>query len=237
MFTTFFVKPIYNALVYIIDILPGHSAGLAVILVTILIRFILFPLAKKSIKTQLEMKLIEPDVQKIREQYKDKNEQGKKILELYREKGVNPFAGFLLVMIQLPILFALYRVFQSGLPTIKPELLYPFVPNPSSEMISMFLFGLDLTQKNIILAIIAVVTQFIQINLALPKSKKPSNGSFQQDLAHSMNVQMRFIFPLIMFPIAYISAVLALYLIVTNMFMTCQEIFVKRKMEQNFKKS
>jgi membrane protein insertase Oxa1/YidC/SpoIIIJ len=89
--------------------------------------------------------------------------------------------------------------------------------------------------KSVVLAILAVITQFIQINLSLPKVVKKAGGSFQTDLAHSMNVQMRYIFPLIMFPIAYISSVLALYLITTNLFMTAQELFVKRKLEKQIK--
>jgi YidC/Oxa1 family membrane protein insertase len=232
-FATVFYIPFYNAFVFIVNLLPGHTAWLGVVLLTLIIRFVLFPLSKKSIRTQIMMKKIEPDVQKIKDSVKDNREQSMKILELYKTKGVNPFAGFLLILIQLPILIGLYRVFQSGLPQIDLSLLYSFVKAPAE--VSMHFFGTDLGSKvlRIILAIIAVVTQFIQINLSLPKSvKKAGPSSFQQDLAHSMNVQMRYIFPLIMFPIAYISSVIALYLITTNLFMTAQELFVKRKMEK-----
>jgi YidC/Oxa1 family membrane protein insertase len=235
-FTTVFYIPFYNAFVFILNILPGHGAGLAVILLTLIIRFVLFPLSKKSIRTQILMKQIEPEVQKIKEKYKDNNaEQGKKMLELYREKGINPFAGFLLILIQLPILIGLYHVFQSGFPNVDTTILYGFVQAPTA--ISMQFLGFDLltsTPLRLILAILAVITQFIQINLSLPKSKKATGPTtFQQDLAHSMNIQMRYIFPLIMFPIAFISSVIALYLITTNIFMTAQELFVKRKMVRN----
>ncbi|MCC2631100.1 MAG: 60 kDa inner rane insertion protein preprotein translocase subunit YidC [Candidatus Paceibacter sp.] len=231
-FATIFYIPLYNALVWLIDILPGHPAWVAVVLLTVIIRFVLYPLSKSSIKTQILMKQIEPEIQKIREKITDKAEQGRKTLELYRSKGINPFAGFLLLLIQLPIVFGLYKVFSSGLPKIDTTLLYSFVAVP--ESVAMSFFGLDLASAplRIVLAILAVITQFIQINLALPKVTRKEGGTFQNDLAYSMNMQMRYILPLIMFPIAYISAVIALYLITTNIFMTAQEIFVKRRMER-----
>lgn len=231
-FATLFYIPVYNTLIFLIDILPGKNAGLAVILVTLIIRLALFPLSRKSIKTQLEMKQIEPEVQKIREKIKNRNEQGRQILALYKAKDVNPFAGLLLLIIQLPILIGLYQVFRSGLPKVNEALLYGFVHAPSS--ISMFFLGSDLMRHSIIFAALAVITQFIQINISLPKTKKKENASFQHDLAYSMNVQMRYIFPLILFPIAYISAVIALYLTTTNIFMIFQELFVRRKLTRQY---
>jgi YidC/Oxa1 family membrane protein insertase len=221
--------PLYNALVFIIDHTPGHSAGWAVILLTLIIRVVLFPLSKSSIKTQLMMKKIEPDVAKLKEKVTDKQEQARQMLELYREKGINPFAGFLLILIQFPILIAMYSVFRSGLPTIKPELLYSFVPHP--ETVTMMFLGINLGARSIILAALSVITQFIQINLALPKVTKTDGPStFQTDLAKSMNMQMKYIFPLIIAPIAFVSPVLALYFIVGNIFMIFQELYVKRRM-------
>lgn len=233
-FATIFYIPIYNALILLIDLLPGKSAGLAVILLTLIIRAILYPLSKKSIQTQLQMKRIEPEVQRIREKVKDRNEQGKQMLALYRANGVNPFAGFFLLLIQFPILIGLYAVFRSGLPHVDPTILYPFVHAPTATSISMFFLGADLNQRSLLLALLTVVTQFIQINIALPKSEKKQGGSFQTDLAHSMNVQMRYIFPLIIFPVAYFSSVLGLYLTITNIFMIFQELFVRRKLARTY---
>ncbi|MDQ3076612.1 MAG: YidC/Oxa1 family membrane protein insertase [bacterium] len=230
--STLFYIPVYNALVFIIEKIPGHSAGLAVILLTILIRLILFPLSKSSIKTQLQMKRIEPEVESIKKNTKDKQAQAQQLMKLYKDKGINPFAGFFLLLIQLPILIGLYNVFQSGLPTIDTTILYSFVHAPVD--VAMSFLGIDLMRKSFILAILAVVTQFIQINLALPKSKKPTESSFQNDLAHSMNVQMRYILPLVMFPIALLSSVIAIYLIASNIFMIFQELFVKRRLEAEY---
>jgi YidC/Oxa1 family membrane protein insertase len=229
IFSTLFYIPAYNALMFIIGRMPAHSAGLAIILLTVIIRLILFPLSKSSIRTQILMKQIEPEVAKLKEQEKDKQLQAQKLMALYKEKGINPFAGFLLLLIQFPILIGMYRVFRSTLASIDKSILYSFVASPTT--VSMVFLGIDLLKKSWILAVIAVITQFIQINLALPKTKKSKESSFQNDLAHSMNLQMRFVLPLIMFPIAYISPVVALYLNTSNIFMILQELFVKRKME------
>ena len=233
-FSTIFYIPLYNGLVFLIDIIPGKGAAIAVLILTIIIRLILFPLSKKAIRTQLQMKQIDPEVKNIREKNKDRNEQGKQIMALYKEKGVNPFAGFFLLLIQFPVLIAIYQVFRSGLPKIDSSILYAFVSNPSFVSMSFLGMSLDSFSLRFTLAALTVITQFIQINLSLPKVEKKQNASFQHDLAYSMNMQMRYIFPFIFFFIAIISSVLSIYFITTNIFMTFQELFVKRKLEKEY---
>lgn len=230
IFSTLFYVPFYNALIFCINFLSFHNAGVAAVVLTLIIRIILFPLSKQAIKTQLQMKQVEPELKKIRETIKDKQEQAKQTMQLYKDRGVNPFASIFLLLIQLPILIGLYQVFRSGLPKINTAILYSFIAVPPT--IHMSFLGISLVGNSVLLAIIAVITQFIQLQLSLPKVKKSEKRSFQNDLAYNMNVQMKYIFPLIMFPIAYISPVIALYLITTNIFMTGQELFVRRKMER-----
>jgi YidC/Oxa1 family membrane protein insertase len=232
IFTTLFYIPLYNALIFIINFIPGHSAALAIILLTLVIRFILYPLSRKSIKTQLEMKRLEPKLQKIRETVKDREEQGRQTLKLYKDNDVNPFAGLFLILIQLPILLGIYQVFRSGLPKIDATILYHFVHAPA--VINMHFIGINLLNSSVILAIITVITQFIQFQLAMPAPVKSEKRSLQTDLANTVNAQMKYVFPLIMFPIAYISAVLAIYFIASNIFMIFQELFVRRRMMKKF---
>jgi YidC/Oxa1 family membrane protein insertase len=227
-FRVIIYKPLYNALIALIALMPGHNAGLAVVLLTVMIRLLLFPLSRKAIKTQIEMRKIEPEVQKLRATVKDRQEQAKQLMQLYRDKDINPFASLLLMLIQLPILIGLYSVFRSGLPTINPDLLYGFFQIPA--FVDMTFFGINLAEKSLWLAIFSVITQYIQINLALPKSVKKQNSTFQDDLAHNLNLQMRYISPLIFFPISYFSAVVALYFITSNILMTIQELVIKRKL-------
>ncbi len=234
IFTIIFYIPLYNALIFCINFLSFHNAGLAVVVLTLIIRIILFPLSRQAIKTQLQMKLVEPELKKIRETIKDKQEQAKQTMQVYKNSGINPFASIILLIIQLPILIALYQVFRSSLPKVTLSILYPFITAPG--VVYMSFLGINLTSSSIVLAIVAVITQFIQLQLSLPKVEKSKERSFQNDLAYNMNVQMKYIFPLIIFPIAYISSVLALYLITTNIFMTFQEIFVRRRMAQKYTK-
>src|ERR1035437_811775 len=120
IFHNFFYAPLYNGLILFINVIPFHDVGLAVILFTCIIKVIIFPLSQQSIKTQFEMKQIEPELNEIKLKYKDdKQVQAEKTMQLYKDKGINPFAGILLMLIQLPILIALYWVFlKGGLPTI-----------------------------------------------------------------------------------------------------------------------
>src|ERR1044072_8129409 len=96
-------NPIYNGLVFFVGAIPTHDVGIAVILVTIIVRLVLYPLSRTAIKTQIKMKEIAPEVEEIKKKYKTSEEQGRATLALYRERDVHPFAGFFLMLIQLPI--------------------------------------------------------------------------------------------------------------------------------------
>ncbi|MCK5021851.1 MAG: membrane protein insertase YidC [Candidatus Pacebacteria bacterium] len=234
IFNLLFFNPIYNGLIFLINC-SWVDMGVAVILITIIVKLIMFPLTKKSIKLQIKTKKLEPEIQKIKEEHKDnKEEQARKMMELYKENDLNPLSGILIMFIQIPIIFALYFVFlKGGLPDINTEILYSFIKIPVD--IKMSLFGLiDLTQKNLILALLTGISQFIQIKLILPEIKNNGQKSFKNDFMKSMNLQMRFVMPVIIIFIAYnLPAAIALYWITSNIFMIFQEVFIKRKMETN----
>ena len=226
---TVFYVPLYNGFIFFIDIIPGASAGAAVIALTILIKLILFPLSYKASKFQYEMKAHEADIKRLKERYKDDRQaQGKAILEFYKEKGINPFAGILPLFIQIPIVIALYYVFyKGGLPSVDAALLYSVVPVPE---VSMIFLGLDISQKSIILAVLVGVSQLLQGHLAMPpapaKSEKPSFGD---DLARGMQLQMKYVLPIVMAFVAYaVSGAVALYFITSNLFTVCQELYLRR---------
>ncbi len=191
----------------------------------------MLPLSLKASKAQLEMKKTEKDLALIKEKHKDnKEEQTKKTMEYYKEKGINPFASFFILLIQLPILIGLYRVFlKSGLPDINTALLYSFVsPPPAVNMV--FLHFITITDKSILLALIAGVTTYFQISLANPRGEAASGSGNSGDLAKAMNLQMKYFFPILMAFIAYtISSAIALYLITSNVFAILQEIYIKKK--------
>lgn len=229
-FRTVFYEPLYNGLISLINILPEWAdVGIAVILFTIIVRLALFPLSRQSVKTQVQLKEIEPELNSIKEKYKDRQEQARKTLELYREKNIRPFAGFFLVLIQIPIVITLYRIFYtSHLPEIQTDLLYSFVAAPEQVSI-LFLGFIDITSKNIILAALAGVAQYFQVRYSMPAPKAVEKPTFKDDLARSMHMQMKYIMPVVIAFFAYTaSAAIALYLITSSAFMIVQELYIRR---------
>jgi len=233
---TFFFDPVYNGLVFFIDIIPGGDVGLAIIATVIVVKTILLPLSIKAAKTQRVMREIEPKLKEIRETLKDKRqEQGEAMLKLYREAGISPFASILLIFLQIPIIIALYFSVYSGggvaLPAINTDLLYSFVWVP--ELVNMNFLGiLDITGKSLLLAFLAGVTQFYQVKLAMPDlpPRDPNAApNFKEDFGRNMQLQMRYVMPVIIFFVAYyISAAIALYFFVSNLVAILQEIYIKK---------
>jgi YidC/Oxa1 family membrane protein insertase len=229
---TLIYTPLYNLLVILFKLAPWADAGIIVIALTLVVRFILFPLSKKAIVTQVAMQQIGPKVKEIQEKHKDDKEtQARLTLALYKDKGVNPLSGILLLFIQLPIIWALYRIFlYSGIPNIDGSLLYSFVHAPS-HVSTMFLGLIDITHKSVTLALLAALSSYFQMKIATASQQVPEGKGFGNDLARSMQTQMKYIFPVIVFVISYkISGVVALYWCTTNLFTIAQEIFVRRKL-------
>ncbi len=228
---TIFYTPLYNIFVVFLSI-PGIDAGLAVVLLTCIVKLALFPLSKKALRSQIQMKEIEPEIKKLKEQYTDDQATlAKKTMELYKARGINPFSSFVVILIQIPIVFSLYHIFSSGaVSTIDTSILYSFVSVPDSVH-TIFLGFFDILVKNHYLAAITAITQFIQAWLQpIPvQAKKAGDApSFQHDFARSMSMQMKYIFPVIVFFITFnLPAVIALYWITSNMFTIVQEIFLR----------
>lgn len=235
IFNTFFYNPLLNTLAWLVDIFPYHSVGLAIIILTLIVQFILFPFTHRAKKTQLKIKQIEPKLKQIKEKYKkDQQEQAKQIMDLYKEHGINPFSGILLLFIQVPLLFALFRVFSRGL-SFDPSLLYGFISVP--EMANLNFLGLiDISQSSYVLAFLAGLSQFVQIRLASPavaEDLKPTGKSFKDDLTRSMSLQVRYILPVFIFLIGLkFSAALPLYWTTANIFAIVHEVIVRKKAEK-----
>jgi YidC/Oxa1 family membrane protein insertase len=228
LYHTFFFDPLYNSLLILFKVLPWADAGIIVILLTILVRLVLFPLSKKAVVTQVKMAEIAPELEALKEKYKDKpEEQAKKTLALYNEKGVNPFSGILVIIIQLPLIFALYQIFLH-FPEVRTELLYSFV-NAPQNVNTVFLGLIDIGGKSALIALLASLSTFLQLKVAAMSQSAPKGNSFGDNLTRSMQSQMKYIFPVIVFFIAYrISGVIALYWLTTNLFSVAQELYVRK---------
>jgi YidC/Oxa1 family membrane protein insertase len=235
--TTVFYQPIYNTLIFIIGNITLGDVGFAIIILTIIIKLILSPLTQKSIKSQLMMKRMEPEIKRIKKEYPNKEEQAKKTFEIYKKYGTNPFSGCLVVLLQLPVLFALYSLFRNQLP-VDNTLLYGFIHMP--EVLHTHFLGLvDIHSKSLILALLAGITQFIQGYLSTPKTPKvevvkemPTENekkSFQDELSSSMQTNVKYMLPIFMAFIAYqYSATIALYLITSTLFTIGQEWYIRK---------
>jgi YidC/Oxa1 family membrane protein insertase len=234
---TFFFDPVYNGLVFFIDVVPGGDVGIAIVLTTFVVKLILLPLSLKAARTQFVMREIDPKLKEIKERFKNEREkQARAMMDIYKDAGINPFSSILLLFIQIPIVIALYFSVISGggiaLPDINVDLLYSFVPVPAA--VSMIFLGfVDIASRSIPLALLAGVTQFIHTHLSLPKQepKDPNKEpNLKDDFTRSMQLQMRYVMPLLIFFVAYtFSGAIGLYFTVSNIISIAQEYVVRSK--------
>jgi YidC/Oxa1 family membrane protein insertase len=227
-------QPLYNSLVWLIGIIPTHDVGFAVIALTIVVRIIIYPLARRAVQTQLKMKEIAPEIEEIKKKHKKNSpEQSQAILALYKERGVHPFSTFLITLVQLPILIALYWIFaRGGLPNIDTALLYHVVPVPPSVNMEFLGFVNMGASHNIILAALTAITQFAYTRLTMGSRGKesPTEATLSGDMAKSFDIQARYVFPILIAVIAYsVAAAAPLYYTTSNLFMLGQEYLAGRR--------
>jgi YidC/Oxa1 family membrane protein insertase len=234
IFHVIIYAPLYNALVYLVSLVPNNDVGIAIIILTIIVRIILFPLSRKAIETQIAMKRIAPEVTKLRDIYKeDKTAETKAILELYKANNVHPFASFGIVLLQLPILLGLYFVFaRAGFPVINTNFLYSFVALP--KVVNMEFLGIwNMAQNhNIFLAVTAGLTQLTYTRLSMgPRGvKTATEASLSDEMAKSFDIQARFVLPLIIAVAGYtLVSAAALYYTASNLCMIIQELLSGRR--------
>lgn len=158
------IQPFVNLFAWILKFLFSytHSWGWSIILLTLLIKIILFPTSIKQVQSMEKMKQIQPKLKEIQEKYKDKPEEfQRRTMELYKKEKVNPLGGCLPMLIQLPLLWAIFALLQDS-------------KNEIAGLIkdSQFhIFGLSValgTTKNIVVAIISGITTFIQSKITTP---------------------------------------------------------------------
>lgn len=232
LYQQIFYRPILNLLIFFYNTIAFHNLGLAIILATLFIRAILFPFFHKGAKQQMLMQRIQPHIKKIQEQHKDdRDQQGKALMELYKEHGVNPFSGILLLIIQLPILLAFYWVVRSGVGAGELTGLYSFIAAPHN-LNTIFLGFIDLAKPNIVLIILAALAQFLQGKLAIYKA--PGNAASLTQV-EKISKQMIFVGPLITILVFYgFPAALGLYWLVTSAFSAAQQYFVNRHLQEKY---
>ncbi|HTW96378.1 MAG TPA: YidC/Oxa1 family membrane protein insertase [Candidatus Methylomirabilis sp.] len=230
LLTIIFYQPIFNLLVWLYDIVPGHDIGLAIILLTVIIKLILLPLSKQSIVAQKSLQDLQPKIEEVKKQFPNKEEQGKAMIKLYQENKINPLSSCLPLLIQLPFLIAVYRVFIAGLKSNSLNLVYPFISRP--ESINAISFGvLDLSKPNWILAVLAGLAQFWQTKMMITKPAPiKDKGALDENMTAMINKQMLYFMPVLTVFIGIsLPGGLTLYWFVVTILTALQQIFVFNK--------
>lgn len=224
IFNILLYQPVFNLLILIYYYLPIKDFGLAIIILTIIFRIILFPLFYQSIKTQKLFEKIQPEIKKIQQKHKNNLQlQGKEIMDLYQRYKINPLQGFLPLFLQLPILIALYRVVLKGFRASELSHLYSFMPHPGT-INPLFLGFINLSQPNLFLAILAGFFQFYQTKKM--SQKKKEEGTF----SHFFQKKLILFFPLLtIFILFKLPSALALYWVVISLFSISQQYFILKE--------
>jgi YidC/Oxa1 family membrane protein insertase len=215
-------QPLYNLLVAVYDILPAWGGlGLAIIIVTILVKLFVLPMTYKSIKAQKEMQEIQPKIAEIKERLKDDKEAlAKELMNVYKMHNVNPFASCLPAIVQMFVFIALYQVLSAGLGDVNAETLYSFVHNPGT--MSAFFLGIDLRVVSPLLGIVAGATQYVQAKQMVtqrpPKAAREGVASLDEDMTAAMNKSMLYALPIMMLVLGAttLPAGLTLYIIMST---------------------
>jgi YidC/Oxa1 family membrane protein insertase len=227
-------RPLFNLLVGITNTLPGHNVGLAIILVTLIIRLVLLPSSWHQIrqlqKNQEKTSHLKEKLAAINKQYKDDPaKKAEATLKLYREAGLNPLGGCLPLLIQFPVLIALYRVFLVGLGPDTWQYLYSFVTRP--EIFHLFFLGIDLTSPSLLFGVLAGAAQFAQMRFFAPAKplSPPSSNEDSAKMMESMQKNMTYIFPVMTIFISLsLPAALSLYWLTTTLFALLQSYLIKK---------
>lgn len=223
LYNTLLFQPLLNLLVLLYNYL-WNDIGIAIIILTIVIRLILYPSFKHQLESQQKLAALQPKLKEIKEKHKDNpQEQSKALMEFYRLNKINPLGSCLPLIVQLVILLALFRVFQVGLNGAVGEHLYAFVANPG-KISPLFLGFLDMTRPNIILALITGALQYWQSRQLSAMQTAPKDPS---DMASAMSRQMVYILPVITVIFgAQLPAGLTIYWLVTTAFAILQQFLI-----------
>ena len=233
MFITILVQPIYNCFIFILSIVPGGDIGVSIIILTLLVRLVFYPVFASSIRTQMAMQAVQPEIAEINEHYKDDAmERSRRTAELFKKHRIRPLMFAAASIVQIAFFIGLsYAFFRLGLPKIRTDLLYPFVHAPA-VVNQHFLGFFDLAATHhIILTVIVVVLQFFVIKLSLSRTSVAANATPQQKSAQQMQKQMMlYLFPAVMAFVAYsFPGAVGIYLAATNGVSLLQEWYIRRK--------
>jgi YidC/Oxa1 family membrane protein insertase len=229
-FNEILFKPIFNALILIYQFAAFHDLGIAIILLTVAVRLLLFPLFHATARYQKLAPKLQKEIAAIQHRHKDdKGEQTKALMELYRAHKVNPFTPFLSLIVQIPILIALYQVLNKAFKYQPAGLIYPFLAAPAA--LNTTLLGIvDLSKPNIVIILLAAALQYIQARISLPEHKPGTPLEQAEKISRNMTI----IGPIITLVIFWnLSAALGLYWAVFTAVSVIQQFIVNRRLRKD----
>jgi len=222
LFNKIFYQPLFSLLVYIYNSVAFHDFGLAIIILTIIVRVILYPVFHKGAKDQAIMQRLAPKLNEIKKKHKnDKEKLATETMRLYKEHKVNPFSQFaLLILVQLPILIALFQIFSQSIKTI---------PNLNPQFLNL----VNLANPSIILVLLAALSQYLQAKLTiLPQTNQ--NLSKEEKLAKQMSAMTLYFMPVLTVVILYkLPSAIALYWLTTTVFSVIQQVIINKSLKKN----
>jgi len=230
--------PLLNLLVLLYVYIPGQDLGLAIVAITLLIRAVLHPSYRSTLKAQRDLQKVQPYLEKIKTEFKDdQKRQSEEMMRVYKEHKINPLGSCLPLLIQLPIVIALYRVFIAGLDTSSLAHLYTWFPNAPEQLHTVFLafthipqLAVDLTTRNIYLAVLAGLAQLIQSLITMKRTPASSKSN-------PLGNKFILIFPVVTFGLAMtLPSALSLYWAATTLIMTLEQLWVFAILDRQEKK-
>ncbi len=228
LFEKILYQPLLNLLVLIYQFLGLQDFGLAIILLTVFIRFLLYPFWQATLRQQKIIKQIQPELKRIQEKYKDnKEEQAKELFGLYKKNKINPFSSFVFIIIQLPILIALYRVLMEGLNNGLGAGLYSFVSAPD-EINYFFLNLINLREPNTIIIGLTVLAQYIQVKLGPSVSGGAHQNNIQEKAKQVEKITALMIPAITLVFLLNLPSAIAVYWLTTTVFSIIQQLIVNK---------
>ncbi|MEK7103924.1 MAG: YidC/Oxa1 family membrane protein insertase [Patescibacteria group bacterium] len=232
-FYTILYQPLFNALILLYNHFSWHDLGIAVVLLTLIIKLALHPLTVKGLKSQKAMADLQPKIKEIQAKYKsDPQKQNQATMELYKIEKVNPFSGCFLLLLQLPILIALYQVFLKVLNKGSLDgILYSFVNNPAQINTTFFwVIGLDNKIFIGVLAVLAGLAQYYQTKISSTGQPKNSVAGGQKDFSNLMQKQMLYFFPVLGAIVVWqFGAVIGLYWVFNSVISIVEQMIINKK--------
>jgi YidC/Oxa1 family membrane protein insertase len=230
VFHVVFYQPIFNVLILLVAIMPGHDLGLAIIVLTFIVNLVMWPLTAKALKSQRALAVLQPRLAELKLKYKDDKEAfAKETMALYAKEKVSPASSCLLILVQLPVFIALYQALAHGIGGDGLDALYSFIPNPG-ELKPTLLGILDLAKPSIVLAVAAGAGQFVQGWLTVRQQQPHAHpASNDEETMTMVNKQMMYMMPILTVVIGWkLPAGLTLYWFVMTVLSVLQQYLIVR---------